>query len=74
MLSYMWIYIVQTDQSTWSSMQAIAEEKRKAYRCVVWTSEPMSAEKLSQLETFIVPSSESAAGSDPSLKVDKLVK
>lgn len=35
--------------ATWSRMQAVAEEKRKGYRCVVWCSGGVRDETLQQL-------------------------
>jgi tRNA U54 and U55 pseudouridine synthase Pus10 len=31
-------------------MQAVAEEKRKGYRCVIWSAQPVTAEALARLE------------------------
>ena len=38
--------ILQSHRSVWENMQTVAEEKRKAYRCVCWSAEPINADTL----------------------------
>ena len=37
------------DKKTWESMQAVAEEKKKAYVCVCWSKDKVSREDLERL-------------------------
>ena len=41
-----------TTADTWSSMQDVAEEKRKGYRAVVWSSTPVEGVKYGELESI----------------------
>ena len=41
-----------TTADTWSSMQDVAEEKRKGYRAVVWSSTPVEGVKYVELESI----------------------
>ena len=34
--------LARTEAEVWSSLQAVAEEKKKRYRCVVWCASPLS--------------------------------
>ena len=36
----------QSHRSVWENMQTVAEEKRKAYRCVCWSAKPITKEIL----------------------------
>lgn len=40
---YIYLYQLQSHRSVWENMQTVAEEKRKAYRCVCWTALPIDA-------------------------------
>jgi tRNA pseudouridine synthase 10 len=42
----------ESDKSVWESMQTIAEEKKKAYRCVVWSSKPLSKSMVASINTI----------------------
>jgi hypothetical protein len=39
-------------RSVWEQMQAVAEEKRKAYSCVCWSAERLTRDKLRALEAL----------------------
>lgn len=39
-----------TDKSSWETMQAVAEEKRKAYTCIVWSKAVLTAKILQSIE------------------------
>mmetsp|Transcript_5065 Transcript_5065/g.5187 ORF Transcript_5065/g.5187 Transcript_5065/m.5187 type:complete len:524 (+) Transcript_5065:187-1758(+) len=41
----------KADRSVWENMQTVAEEKKKAYRCVCWSSGLVDREKLKILES-----------------------
>jgi hypothetical protein len=43
-------HLSKTDRTMWVGMQAAAEEKRKGYSCVVWSSRPMDKLTLSAFE------------------------
>lgn len=38
--------IFQSHRSVWENMQTVAEEKRKAYRCVCWSANPITKDIL----------------------------
>lgn len=38
------------DRSTWETMQAVAEDKRKGYTCLVWSERSLAPRDLQQLE------------------------
>lgn len=47
-------------------MQAVAEEKRKGYRCIVWTSKSLSLADLRLLESCVHPQQ---GGGEPLIQV-----
>jgi hypothetical protein len=44
------LMLAKSTRSVWENMQTMAEEKRKAYRCVCWSSSPIDKEKLKAIE------------------------
>ena len=46
------LLLKEADKRTWESMQAVAEEKKKAYVCVCWSEEKVSAADLAKLEAL----------------------
>jgi len=38
-----------SDKSVWETMQVVAEEKKKAYRCVIWSSKSLTKQSLDSI-------------------------
>ena len=56
-------------RSVWEQMQAVAEEKRKAYSCVCWSAERLTRDKLRALEALSLSGADVDEEGRPCLKV-----